>query len=108
MPRCQGGEGKESGERCCVWGVFWRCRGDTTSHEGIPITTVPRTLLDLAATIQPHRLERALARAERLQLYDHRAITDLEAGLPEPMVVRFTWHEPRATIQRRLQALLHH
>jgi hypothetical protein len=23
-------------------------------------------------------------------------------------VVRFTWHEPRDTIQRRLQALLHH
>jgi hypothetical protein len=23
-------------------------------------------------------------------------------------VVRFTWHQPRATIQRRLQALLHH
>jgi very-short-patch-repair endonuclease len=49
---------------------------DTTSHEGIPITTVPRTLLDLAATIQSHRLERALAQAERLQLYDHRAIID--------------------------------
>jgi hypothetical protein len=52
---------------------------DTTHHQGIPITTVPRTLLDLAATIQPHRLERALAQAERLQLYDHRAITDLLA-----------------------------
>jgi hypothetical protein len=175
---------------------------DTTDHEGIPITTVPRTLLDLAATSRTHRLERALAQAQRLQVYDHRAITDLlarsnghrgtgalaratsredpkwtaseheawflalvrEAGLPEPMVneslaapdhphvkpdfcwpthhlivetdgweshrtraafesdrrkdaaltadgwrvVRFTWHEPRATIQRRLQALLHH
>jgi putative AbiEi antitoxin of type IV toxin-antitoxin system/uncharacterized protein DUF559 len=175
---------------------------DTTGHKGIPITTVPRTLLDLAATIQPHRLERALAQAQRLQLYDHAAITDViarsnghrgtgalaaatsredpkwtrndyeawflalvrEAGLPEPVVnaslaapdhpplkpdfcwpthhlivetdgwethrtraafeqdrrrdaaltaagwrvVRFTWHEPRATIQRRLEALLHH
>jgi hypothetical protein len=173
---------------------------DTTTHEGIPITTVPRTLLDLAATVQPHRLERALAQAERLQLYDHGAITDLiarshghrgpgamaraisredpkwtrseleswfltlvrDAGLPEPLVnesltvpdhpplevdfywpthrliveldgwethrtraafetdrardaaltaagwrvVRFTWHEPRDTIQRRLHALL--
>jgi predicted transcriptional regulator of viral defense system len=27
---------------------------DTTKHEGIPITKVPRTLLDLAATVQPH------------------------------------------------------
>jgi predicted transcriptional regulator of viral defense system len=52
---------------------------DTTKHEGIPITKVPRTLLDLAATIQPHRLEQALAQAQRLQLYDHRAITNLIA-----------------------------
>jgi hypothetical protein len=173
---------------------------ETTKHEGIPITKVPRTLLDLAATIQPHRLERALAQAQRLQLYDHRAIADViarsnghrgtgaltqaisredpkwtrseleawfltlvrDAGLPEPLVnftltapdhprvevdfcwpthhlivetdgwethrtraafeqdrrkdaaltadgwrvVRFTWHEPRATIQRRLQSML--
>jgi hypothetical protein len=142
---------------------------DTTTHEGIPITTVPRTLLDLAATIQPHRLERALAQAQRLQLYDHRAIADVIArsnghrattavtkaiSREDPKwtrseleywpthrliveldgwethrtraafeqdrardaaltaagwrVVRFTWHEPRDTIQRRLQALLHH
>ena len=47
---------------------------DTTNHEGIPITTVHRTLLDLAAQVPKHHLERALAQAERLQLYDHRAI----------------------------------
>jgi Protein of unknown function (DUF559) len=52
---------------------------DTASHEGIPITTVPRTLLDLAAMIQPHRLERALAQAERLRLYDHRTIESVLA-----------------------------
>jgi very-short-patch-repair endonuclease len=174
---------------------------DTTNHQGIPITTVPRTLLDLAADVQSHRLERALAQAERLRLYDHRAIEDLlaranghrgttrlarataqdpkftrsdleawflslvrEIDLPEPLVnfaltapdhprlevdfcwpqprliveldgwdthhtraafehdrrrdaalqaagwrvLRFTWRENRATIQRRLQALMHH
>jgi hypothetical protein len=36
-----------------------------------------RTLLDLAATVKPARVERALAHAERLQLYDHAAITDV-------------------------------
>jgi hypothetical protein len=36
---------------------------------------VHRTLLDIAAQVPPHHLERALAQAERLQLYDHRAIT---------------------------------
>jgi hypothetical protein len=47
---------------------------DTTHHEGIPITTVSRTLLDLASTARPSELERALAQTERLHLYDHRAI----------------------------------
>jgi very-short-patch-repair endonuclease len=52
---------------------------DTTSHQGIPITSVARTLLDLAATVKPERLERAVAQAEHLELYDHRAITELLA-----------------------------
>jgi AraC-like DNA-binding protein len=52
---------------------------DTTNHRGIPVTTVARTLLDLAATVQSHLLERALAQAERLRLYDHTAITDVIA-----------------------------
>src|SRR5262245_16216333 len=39
-------------------------RHDTTTHEGMPITSVARTLLDLAASVRPDRLERALAQAE--------------------------------------------
>ena len=50
---------------------------DVTTHEAIPITTIARTLLDLAATTRSDRLERALPQAERLQLYDHRAITNV-------------------------------
>jgi hypothetical protein len=52
---------------------------DTTSHERIPITTVARTLLDLAATVRADRLERAFAQALFLRLYDHTAITDVLA-----------------------------
>jgi hypothetical protein len=47
---------------------------DTTTHQGIPTTTVHRTLLDVAALARDGELERALAQAERLQLYDHRAV----------------------------------
>jgi hypothetical protein len=47
---------------------------DTTRNKGIAITTISRTLLDLAATARPSELERALAQTERLRLYDHRAI----------------------------------
>lgn len=52
---------------------------DTTTHEGMPITSVARTLLDVAATATRHHLERAVAQAERLQLYDGRAIADVLA-----------------------------
>ncbi len=52
---------------------------DTTRHQGIPVTTVHRTLLDLAATARPSELERALAQSERLQIYDHAARTDVIA-----------------------------
>jgi hypothetical protein len=47
-------------------------------EDGIPITTVARTLLDLAAVVRTDRLEQAVQRAEGRQL------TDL-VGLPEPL-----------------------
>jgi Protein of unknown function (DUF559) len=78
---------------------------DTDEHEGIPITSVARTLLDLAATVRADQLERALAQAEHLELYDHRAITDVlaranghrgrkaltEATALEPKLTRSEW-----------------
>jgi predicted transcriptional regulator of viral defense system len=78
---------------------------DTTTYQGIPITSVARTLLDLAATVRADRLERALAQAEHLELYDDRAITELlaranghrgqkaltEATALEPKLTRSDW-----------------
>jgi hypothetical protein len=69
---------------------------DTTTHEAIPITTIARTLLDLAATARSDRLERALAQAERLQLYDHRAITDV--------IERANGHRGRGALARATRA----
>jgi hypothetical protein len=43
---------------------------ERTVHAGIPVTTVPRTLLDLANVLQPHELRRALEQAEALRLTD--------------------------------------
>jgi very-short-patch-repair endonuclease len=74
---------------------------DITTHQGIPITTVPRTLLDLAATVRADRLERALAQVERLQLDDDRAIRDLLACTNghrgKAILERATAHEPKLT-----------
>lgn len=44
--------------------------GDRTLREGVPVTAVPRTLLDLAAAVGPDRLTRLLQRAEELRLLD--------------------------------------
>ncbi|HVS99219.1 MAG TPA: hypothetical protein VHE08_01750 [Solirubrobacterales bacterium] len=47
---------------------------DRAFVDGIPITSVARTLLDLAWKLRPHQLRRALARAEDLKLLDLDAI----------------------------------
>jgi very-short-patch-repair endonuclease len=51
---------------------------DRSSSEGVPVTAVPRTLLDFAA-VDPHFLGRALERAERFGLLDLPAIDALLA-----------------------------
>jgi very-short-patch-repair endonuclease len=48
----------------------------TTKHQ-IPLTTVARTLLDLAGSLPAQDLSRALDRAERLELFDLTAVEDL-------------------------------
>ncbi|HEY5051868.1 MAG TPA: type IV toxin-antitoxin system AbiEi family antitoxin domain-containing protein [Solirubrobacterales bacterium] len=50
---------------------------DRATAEQIPVTAVPHTLLDLAATSRHRSLGRALARAERLGLLDLMALEDL-------------------------------
>jgi len=45
--------------------------------DGLPVTTVGRTLLDLADVLDAHRLERACHRAEHLRLLDLATIPDL-------------------------------
>jgi hypothetical protein len=50
---------------------------ETTRHQGIPVTTAARTLLDLAAALDRHRLQRALEQAEILRLADHTALVAL-------------------------------
>ena len=50
---------------------------DITRRHGIPVTTVARTLLDLAETVLPRQLERAFEEAERRRLLDLRAVEDI-------------------------------
>jgi very-short-patch-repair endonuclease len=52
---------------------------DRAAVDGIPCTTWARTLLDIAPLIDDRALEKAVERAEILELYDHRAIVSLLA-----------------------------
>lgn len=47
---------------------------EVTVHAGIPVTTVSRTLADLAAVLRLRDLERTLERAETQQVLDARAV----------------------------------
>ncbi len=55
---------------------------EQTVFDGIPLTTVPRTLLDLAAVLSPQRLERAVNEAEVQRLSDPLSLDDLVARYP--------------------------
>jgi very-short-patch-repair endonuclease len=50
---------------------------DRTRRRGIPVTTVARTLLDLAEVLRPPQIERAVETAERLDVLDMTAIEEL-------------------------------
>jgi hypothetical protein len=52
---------------------------DLASEDGIPCTSVARTLLDLAEVVDRRGVERALDRAEMLRLFDLRAVEEVLA-----------------------------
>jgi very-short-patch-repair endonuclease len=55
---------------------------ETTTHEGIPTTTPARTVLDLAATLSPTRLNRLLDQAEILELTDYPSLVAIARAHP--------------------------
>ncbi len=52
---------------------------DRAIRDGIPVTAVPRTLLDLAIRARPEQLEGYLERAEDRELLDVRTVEDVLA-----------------------------
>jgi very-short-patch-repair endonuclease len=53
-----------------------------TIERGIPVTSVPRTLFDLAATTSVDEVEHGLRESEYLRLYDRLSLHDLLARYP--------------------------
>jgi very-short-patch-repair endonuclease len=89
---------------------------ETTTHHGIPTTTVPRTLLDLSAVVQPHELRSGLRQAEQLGLTDRLWLGDLLERYPRrpgTPVIRALVEEARqgltlvrSELEERFQAFL--
>jgi very-short-patch-repair endonuclease len=83
--------------------------GERTVVAGIPVTTVARTLLDLAAVLDRHRLARALERSEALALTSETSLDVLierHAGRPGVGTLRRTLAElvpqlTRSELERR-------
>lgn len=55
---------------------------EVATHDGIPVTTVPRTNFDLAAVSDAHVVESALRQCEYLRLYDSLSLWDLLKRYP--------------------------
>jgi predicted transcriptional regulator of viral defense system len=82
---------------------------EQTVVAGIPVTTPARTLLDLAAVLDPHRLARALERAEALRLTSEtslHALLERHAGRPgaaclRRMLAELVPQHTRSELERR-------
>jgi very-short-patch-repair endonuclease len=55
---------------------------EVTRERGIPVTTVPRTIFDLASVVRPREVERAIQEAEYRRLFDPLSLHDLHARYP--------------------------
>lgn len=55
---------------------------ERTVVDDIPVTTVPRTVLDLAASLPVDRVESAIRQVEYLRLHDHLSLVDLVDRYP--------------------------
>jgi very-short-patch-repair endonuclease len=89
---------------------------DVTVLDGIPVTSLARTLLDVAASEKPDRIELAIEQAEKLKLIDARAIDEALERSPRhtgrrPLSAALTdvAHTARGTrreLERRFQKLV--
>jgi hypothetical protein len=87
---------------------------DFTVVDGIPVTSVARTLLDLAGVLRPSDLEVVVDRAERLGLFDLTAVADVlqrargrrGAGALRTVVKTYELSTQKSRLERDFKALL--
>jgi hypothetical protein len=87
---------------------------DLTVHDGVPVTSVARTLLDLSAVLKAPDLATAIDRAERLRIFDLTAVVEvLERARGRRGATKLrraiATYEPstqKSVLERRFKALL--
>jgi hypothetical protein len=87
---------------------------DFTVNDGIPVTTVARTLLDLSAVVQAPDLATAIDRAERLRIFDLTAVVEVldrangrrGARALRRAVAAYQPSSQKSPLERRFKALL--
>ena len=83
---------------------------EVTTHDGIPTTTVARTLLDIATT-EPGQLERAFNEAEYRRLWDATGVTELLRRYPRragaPALATLIGDDPRGIAREELEHRFH-
>ena len=89
---------------------------ERTTHDGIPITSVARTILDLAAQLSKESLTRLVEEADRKERFDLRALDRAMARRPRaPGTVRLRavlaayrgTPDTRSKLERDFRALIH-
>jgi very-short-patch-repair endonuclease len=87
-------------------------RDEVTVRNGIPVTTVARTLLDLADVLDGQALKRTITEAEYLNLFDLAAINAVVQNNPGRRGAKLMeaaggrLHRTRSTLERRFLGLL--
>ncbi|HEV2753358.1 MAG TPA: DUF559 domain-containing protein [Solirubrobacteraceae bacterium] len=88
-----------SGRRACAGITIHRTSAlgpeDVTRLDALPVTTWPRTLLDLAEVVPPDHLTRALERADEVRVFD---LTALDA-----VIARHRYRHGAAKLARALE-----
>lgn len=87
---------------------------DIAVKDGIPVTSVARTLLDLSAILSPSDLEAALDRAERLRIFDLYAVLEVldrargrkGAKALRHAIAAYRPSSQKSELERRFRALL--
>lgn len=74
---------------------------ECTEHRGIPCTTPERTIIDLASTIKPHQLDRAIREAEFLRILDFARLEQMVERRPRGT------SDLRIALERAAESLAH-